>query len=305
MASQVKKTVGAAGPPRAPVKAVGEAGVSGVSPLAPKSFPALPPLAGVRLATGQAGIKYRDRTDVLLAVLAPGTQVAGVFTKSKTASAPVEWCRKSLPAEDRPRAGREQRQCQRLHRQGRVSRACARWPNRPPRCAGCRAQEVFLASTGVIGEPLPHDKITTILGELAEAGCGRRLARRGRSHHDHRHVSEARHRDRHDRRHSGDHQRHRQGLGHDRARHGDHARLCFHRCRLCRPPCCRRCSPDGVEHSFNCITVDSDTSTSDTLLLFATGKGARIPPSPSRTTSGWRSSRTGSMPCCSISRIRW
>ena len=60
-----------------------------ISPLAPKSFAHLPPLAGVRLATGEAGIKYRDRTDVLLAVLAPGTEVAGVFTRSKTASAPV------------------------------------------------------------------------------------------------------------------------------------------------------------------------------------------------------------------------
>src|SRR6201999_4557765 len=67
-----------------------------VSPLAPKSHPALPPLAGVRLATGEAGIKYKDRTDVLMAILAPGTQAAGVFTKSKTASAPVEWCRTNL-----------------------------------------------------------------------------------------------------------------------------------------------------------------------------------------------------------------
>ena len=67
-----------------------------ISPLAPKSFAHLPPLAGVRLATGEAGIKYKDRTDVLLAMLAPGTEVAGVFTKSKTASAPVEWCRTQL-----------------------------------------------------------------------------------------------------------------------------------------------------------------------------------------------------------------
>jgi glutamate N-acetyltransferase / amino-acid N-acetyltransferase len=60
-----------------------------VSPLAPKSFPKLPPLAGVRLATAAAGVRYKDRTDVLMALLAPGTQVAGVFTNSKTASAPV------------------------------------------------------------------------------------------------------------------------------------------------------------------------------------------------------------------------
>src|SRR6478609_5960231 len=67
-----------------------------VSPLAPKSFPKLPPLAGVRLATVAAGVRYQQRTDVLLALLAPGTQVAGVFTTSKTASAPVLWCRDKL-----------------------------------------------------------------------------------------------------------------------------------------------------------------------------------------------------------------
>src|ERR1700761_9163621 len=67
-----------------------------VSPLAPKTFAKLPPLAGVRLSTGAAGIRYKDRTDVLVAVMAPGTQVAGVFTKSKTSSAPVEGCRAQL-----------------------------------------------------------------------------------------------------------------------------------------------------------------------------------------------------------------
>ena len=68
-----------------------------VSPLAPKSFPVLPPLAGLRLATGAAGIRYPGRADTVLAVLAAGTQVAGLFTKSRTASAPVEWCRTQLP----------------------------------------------------------------------------------------------------------------------------------------------------------------------------------------------------------------
>src|SRR6201989_239347 len=67
-----------------------------VSPLAPKAFPKLPPLAGVRLATCAAGVRYQQRTDVLLALLAPGTQVAGVFTTSRTASAPVLWCRDKL-----------------------------------------------------------------------------------------------------------------------------------------------------------------------------------------------------------------
>src|SRR5436305_14719624 len=67
-----------------------------VSPLAPKSVPAMPPIAGVKLATAAAGIKYANRTDVLLALFAPGTTVAGVFTQSKCPSAPVEWCRANI-----------------------------------------------------------------------------------------------------------------------------------------------------------------------------------------------------------------
>src|SRR3954447_16160800 len=67
-----------------------------VSPLAPTDVPAMPEIAGVKLATAAAGIRYKGRTDVLLAVLDKGTTVAGVFTKSKCPSAPVEWCRAKL-----------------------------------------------------------------------------------------------------------------------------------------------------------------------------------------------------------------
>src|SRR6478609_10961198 len=67
-----------------------------VSPLAPASFPEMPQVAGVRFATAAAGIRYADRTDVLLAIFEPGTAVAGVFTRSKCPSAPVEWCRAHL-----------------------------------------------------------------------------------------------------------------------------------------------------------------------------------------------------------------
>ena len=69
---------------------------SAVSPLAPTVFPAMPEIDGVRLATAAAGIRYKGRTDVLLATLAEGTTVAGVFTTSKCPSAPVEWCRAHL-----------------------------------------------------------------------------------------------------------------------------------------------------------------------------------------------------------------
>src|SRR5204863_7654835 len=67
-----------------------------VSPLAPTDVPEMPEIAGVRLATAAAGIRYKNRTDVLLAVLDQGTTVAGVFTRSKCPSAPVEWCRSTL-----------------------------------------------------------------------------------------------------------------------------------------------------------------------------------------------------------------
>src|SRR3954462_513179 len=67
-----------------------------VSPLAPTSTPTLPPIAGVRLATAEAGIRYKGRTDVLYVALDEGTEVAGVFTRSRCPSAPVDWCRANL-----------------------------------------------------------------------------------------------------------------------------------------------------------------------------------------------------------------
>src|SRR6202030_4641877 len=69
---------------------------SAVSPLAPTDVPEMPAIAGVRLAPAAAGIRYKGRTDVLLAVMDKGTQAAGVFTRSKCPSAPVDWCRAKL-----------------------------------------------------------------------------------------------------------------------------------------------------------------------------------------------------------------
>ncbi len=70
--------------------------MSPISPLAPKHVPDLPPIDGVRLATAAAGIKYKNRTDVLMALFEPGTTAAGVLTRSKCPSAPVDWCRAKL-----------------------------------------------------------------------------------------------------------------------------------------------------------------------------------------------------------------
>ena len=103
----------------------------------------------------------------------------------------------------------------------------------------------------------------------------------------------------------GAHHRHRQGQRHDRARHGDHAVLRLHRRRSCRPPRCRPLLRRGVDGSFNCTTVDSDTSTSDTVLLFATGQAEhrRCRPTAAAMLRRFRAARWTR--CCSTSRCRW
>ena len=132
-------------------KADGSATV--VSPLAPRAFAILPPLAGVRLATGQAGIKYRDRADVQLMVLAPNTQVAGVFTKSKTASAPVDLCRRQLPGATARALVVNSGNANAFTGRAGVD-SVREVAESAAGVVGCRAQEVFLASTGVIGRQL-------------------------------------------------------------------------------------------------------------------------------------------------------
>jgi len=118
----------------------------------------MPPVAGVRLATAAAGIKYLNRTDVLLALLAPGTAVAGVFTKSKCPSAPVEWCRANLkggkPSGAKARALVVNSGNANAFTGKTGRRACQFTAKIAARAIGCAPADIFLASTGVIGEPL-------------------------------------------------------------------------------------------------------------------------------------------------------
>ena len=246
-----------------------------VSPLAPKSYASVPPLAGVRLATGAAGVKYKDRTDVLLAVLAPGTQVAGVFTKSKTAFAPVEWCRAQL-ARGGARAlvvnsGNANAFTGAAGQAG--TRAVA---EAAAAVVGCKTSEVFLASTGVIGEPLPADKITKILGKVAEEASASgwraaaeaimttdtypKLATTTASIDGHKVTING------------------IAKGSGMIAPDMATMLSFVFTDATLPAnVLQECLGAAVGPSFNAITVDSDTSTSDTLLLFATGKGAKHP----------------------------
>ena len=87
------------------------------SPFAPAHLPDVPVVPGVRLAACQAGIRYAGRTDLMMAVLDPGTTVAGVLTTSKTCSAPVLWCRQNLEEGQGQGAGRQFRQRQCVHGQ--------------------------------------------------------------------------------------------------------------------------------------------------------------------------------------------
>jgi glutamate N-acetyltransferase/amino-acid N-acetyltransferase len=244
-----------------------------VSPLAPKSFPKLPPLAGVRLATTAAGVRYKDRTDVLLALLAPGTQVAGVFTKSKTASAPVLWCRDKLKGGEARvlvvNSGNANAFTGKAGQDGVREIA-----NEAAAVARCRADEVFMASTGVIGEPLPTAKITKVLGELVAQGAagnwraaadaimttdtyakaatatalidGVKVTINGIA----------------------------KGSGMIAPDMATMLSFVFTDANL-PASVLQECLSAGVGPSFNSITVDSDTSTSDTLILFATGKGGK------------------------------
>ena len=133
-----------------------------------------------------------DRTDLMLAVLDPGTTAAGVLTRSKTCSAPVLWCREGL-TQGKARAlvvnsgnanaftGKKGGEATRL-----TAEAAAK-------AVGCSTGEVFMSSTGVIGEPLDAGKFTHLLDGLAQVRQGRCLGDGGARHHDHRHVPQARH----------------------------------------------------------------------------------------------------------------
>jgi len=246
-----------------------------VSPLAPSKYPNLPPLAGVRLATGEAGVRYKNRSDVLLVTLAPGTQAAGVFTKSKTASAPVEWCKANLKSGGARalvansgnanaftgKAGMEGAQS--------VARSAAA-------AVGCKASEIMLASTGVIGEPLPAERITKILGKLVEegsAGAWRAAADAIMTTDTYPKLATA----------SAEIDGKKVTLNGIAKGSGmiapDMATMLSFVFTDANLPAnvLQDLLSAGVKPSFNSITVDSDTSTSDTLILFATGKGAKHP----------------------------
>jgi glutamate N-acetyltransferase / amino-acid N-acetyltransferase len=247
-----------------------------VSPLA-VPLPALPPLAGVRLGAAAAGIRYKGRADLVMAEFAPGTTVAGVFTRNKCPGAPVDWCRAVLKGGKARalvvnagnanvftgRAGVE------------TVRASA---GAAAALVGCKPREVFLSSTGVIGEVLPHERLTAALPALHEtlSPDGWEAAARGIMTTDTFPKAATR----------------TASIGGAEVRITGIAKgsgmiapdmatmLCYVVTDAKIPAeALQKALGKGVEKTFNATTVDSDTSTSDTVLLFATGQAMhpRVP----------------------------
>lgn len=251
--------------------------MSNRSPLAPEHIPDLPPVAGVRMAATYAAIRYKiPRPDLMLALLDEGTSVAGVFTLSLAASAPVErgrWALKAGGGKARAlvvNAGNSNAFTGKAGEKAvdeTVAAAC--------RVAGCQPEEVFVASTGVIGEKLPYEKITAALPKLAEQAGNdwqdaarailttdtfpkqtfRRFTLGGRE------VTL-----------SG----FAKGSGMIAPHMGTMLAFLFTDAAIA-PQALQGMLQAANDKSFNAITVDSDTSTSDTALLFATGKAGNPP----------------------------
>src|ERR1700758_5060803 len=243
-----------------------------ISPLAPTDVPDMPAIAGVKLATAAAGIRYKDRTDVLLAVLDKGTAVAGVLTRSKCPSAPVEWCRAKLKA-GKARAllvnpGNANAFTGKTGRQSTALTASI-----AAKAVGCQASDIFLASTGVIGEPLDATKFDGVLDDLAAKTApegwmdaaraimttdtfpkvATATVKLGKAKVSINGMAK--------------------GAGMIMPDMATMLSFVFTDAPIA-PAALQSLLKSGVEDTFNAVTIDGDTSTSDTLMAFATGAAA-------------------------------
>jgi len=246
--------------------------MSTVSPLAPHHVPDMPAIEGVKLATAAAGIKYAGRTDVLLAVFEPGTKVAGVLTQSKCPSAPVEWCRAHL------KTGRARALVVNSGNAnaftGKNGRDAAAFTARiAAKAVGCKPDDIFLASTGVIGEPLKATAFDGVMdGMVMTARPGQFLdaAKAIMTTDTFPKVATARAR-------LGKTQVTINGIAKGAGMIAPDMATMLSFVFTDAPiaaPALRALLSAGVVDTFNAVTIDGDTSTSDTLLMFATGQAA-------------------------------
>ncbi|KAF0118500.1 MAG: glutamate N-acetyltransferase / amino-acid N-acetyltransferase [Rhodospirillaceae bacterium] len=249
--------------------------MSNLSPFAPASLPELPPISGVRLAARACDIRYKGRTDVLFVELAPETTVAGVFTRSKTCSAPVDWCRAVVTVGQGRALVVNSGNANAFT--GTVGVTAVR--NTAAAAAavlGCAPEEILIASTGTIGVSLDESRITTALpalhaqaSEYAWSEAAQAImttdtypkAATRRAMIDNAQVKL-----------NGI----AKGSGMIAPDMATMLGFVFTDA-VIAAPVLRELLTAGIEKTFNCITVDGDTSTSDTLLLFATGTADHAP----------------------------
>jgi glutamate N-acetyltransferase/amino-acid N-acetyltransferase len=244
-----------------------------LSPLAPKKYPTLPTIEGVRFATVAAGVRYAGRTDVMLALFDAPAAVAGVFTRSKCPSAPVDWCRKHL-AQGKARALVVNSGNANAFTGHKGASAVADVAKAASKATGAPPHEIFMASTGVIGEPLDGAKIAHVLGALnanARADGLMDAARAIMTTDTFPKVATAQVK-------LGDVDVAINGIAKGAGMIAPDMATMLAYVFTDAPiaaPALQAMLAKSVDRSFNCITVDSDTSTSDTLMLFATGAAAK------------------------------
>ncbi|MBY8915895.1 bifunctional glutamate N-acetyltransferase/amino-acid acetyltransferase ArgJ [Nitratireductor rhodophyticola] len=244
-----------------------------ISPLAPKKYPSMPIVDGVRIATAEAGVKYRGRTDLLAMVFDEGTTVAGVFTRSKCPSAPVEFCRENLAGgAARILVVNSGNANAFTGKKGRATTAAV--GEAAAGAVGAGRDTVFLASTGVIGEPLPAERITGFLEGMARDAKPEgwlEAARAIMTTDTYPKVATATAS-------VGDVDVVINGIAKGAGMIAPDMATMLSFVATDAPiaaPVLQELLSKGTGKTFNAVTVDSDTSTSDTLMMFATGAAAR------------------------------
>ncbi|MEX0582930.1 MAG: bifunctional glutamate N-acetyltransferase/amino-acid acetyltransferase ArgJ [Sneathiella sp.] len=240
-----------------------------LSPLAPAAFPDFPEIAGVRFASGNSGMRYKGRDDVMLAEFSDKTTIAGVFTKNSMPGAPVDWDREILP-KGIARGLVVNAGIANVFTGAAGRKTVEETAEAAAQLLNARPEHIYIASTGVIGDPVPTEKITNLLPRLAEdlSSAGGKAAAntilttdtfaKGA-------VSRAK---------IGDKEITFAGFakGSGMIAPDMATMLAFLFTDAAIPAdILQKLLQEANKKSFNCVTVDSDTSTSDTVLLFATG----------------------------------
>ena len=246
-----------------------------LSPLAPKAYPKLPPIAGVRFATIAAGVRYAGRADVMMALFDEEAAVAGVFTRSKCPSAPVDWCRANLKG-GKARALIVNSGNANAFTGHKGIEAVEAIAEAAAKIVHGDRSEIFMASTGVIGEPLEASRITRVLDTLAAEARDDALfaaAKAIMTTDTYPKVATQRVK-------LGDAEIVISGIAKGAGMIAPDMATMLSYVFTDAPissGALQAMLSKSVERSFNAITVDSDTSTSDTLMIFATGAARTAP----------------------------